>query len=206
MSSRKAPFTEMRTAYDRYVTVVRFGLVTVAVSLTALLFFWPLLREGERSFVLNEERMQRAGKTVRIVSPAYEGTDSLNRLFTVSAARAEQSSPDDPTVDLEEIAARMDLGDGRVATARAADGVYDTDLEVLQMPGAMQFTTSDGYRLEAQGARVDLAEKMVTSDRPVRGEGPLGHIVAQRFTIDIDARKAVFEGNVRMRTVPAQTE
>lgn len=206
MPGDAARLLEHRTAYDRYVAAMRIGLIAAAVLLTVLLALWPLLREGESSFVLNEETMRSAAEKIQILRPRYEGTDSLNRLFAITAERAEQSSPDDPTVLLESIAARMELGEGRSATATADDGVYDTDREVLQVPESMHLTTSDGYRLDAQEATVDLVNKMIVSDRPVEGEGPLGHIKANRFTIDIDARKAVFEGDVRMRTTPARRE
>lgn len=206
MSGEDARLIEHRTAYDRYVAVMRIVLIAAAALLTALLALWPLLREGESSFVLNEETMRSAAERVEILRPRYEGTDSLNRLFTVTAERAEQSSPDDPTVMLEGLAARMELGEGRLATATADGGVYDTDREVLRVPDSMQLRTSDGYRLDAQDARIDLVNKMIVSERPVEGEGPLGQIEANRFTIDIDARKAVFEGDVRMRTIPARRE
>jgi len=201
-----AAFTPVHTAYDRYVAVMRVTLGLGAAVLAALLFLWPLMRDEERSFVLNEERMRPAGETIRIVGPVYRGTDARDRLFTVAAEQAVQSSADDPLVALEGIAARMELGESRFATATAEDGVYDTDDEILSVPGPMMLETSDGYRLNAQAARVDLADKIVSSDQPVEGLGPLGRIEAQSFTIDIDGRKAVFEGNVRMRTTPAGRE
>jgi len=206
MPEEDARLLEHRTAYDRYIAVMRIVLIAAALSLTALLALWPLLREGESSFVLNEETMRSAADRVEILQPRYEGTDSLNRLFSVSAKRAEQSSPDDPTVMLEGIAARMELGESQEAAAAAQGGIYDTDREVLQVPGKMELSTSDGYRLESRAATIDLVNKMVVSDQPVEGEGPLGHIEANRFTIDIDGRKAVFEGDVRMRTIPARRE
>jgi len=200
--SAHAAIRPVRTGYDVYVRCMRIALPAAAIALAGVMLFWPLLSSEERSFVLNEETMRRGGETIRIVAPSYRGTDDRGRLFTVSAERAVQESPDDASVTLEGIEAFMELGGGRSASVEAEGGVYDTDAETVRVPGEMTLTTSDGYRLEGRNARVDLADKMVISEEPVTGRGPLGEIRADRFTLDIDGRKAVFEGNLRMRTTP----
>jgi len=196
----------VRTAYDTYVRIMRVALVAASAALAGALALWPLLRDEERSFVLNEEAMRPGDEAVRIVGPTYRGTDDRDRMFTIAAERAVQASPDDPIVTLEGIDAYMELDADRSAAVQAAGGIYDTREETVRVPGGMTVTTSDGYRLEGRAATVDLAGKMVSSDQPVSGRGPLGRIQAERFSLDIDGRKAVFEGNVRMHTTPERRQ
>ncbi len=192
------------TPYDRYVAFMRPALVFIAVLSAGLSFLWPLLSRDETSFVFNQDHMERGEKEVRILGPTYSGTDAVNRLFTIRAEEAVQSSPDAPKVVLSGLVATMDLGDGRKASATAEEGIYDTATESVQVPGLMHLETSDGYRLDSYGTRLDLREKLVKSVRPVEGVGPLGRVRADGFVLDIDERKAVFEGNVKMRTTPAR--
>lgn len=192
------------TPYDRYVAFMRPTLILIAVLSMALSFLWPLFSRDETSFVFNQETMERGEKEVRILGPTYSGTDAINRLFTIRAEEAYQSSPEAPKVVLSGLVATMDLGDGRMASATAEEGIYDTATESVQVPGLMHLETSDGYRLDSYGARLDLRKKLVESVRPVEGVGPLGRVRADGFVLNIDARKAVFEGNVKMRTTLAR--
>ncbi len=194
------------TRYDRYVMVMRILLPAIALAMAVFTFLWPLLHRPETSFVLNREKLQRGGEEVRIVGPVYRGTDSLGRLFTLAAREAVQSTPDAPLVVLHDMRARMDFPDQRVARVTAGEGRYEKASGTVRIPGALEFETSDGYALTARDAIIDLRARTIRSDRPVHGRAPLGEIEAQRFFIDIAARKAVFEDGVRAHTTPAPRE
>ncbi|RMD88421.1 MAG: hypothetical protein D6807_05790 [Alphaproteobacteria bacterium] len=191
------------TRYDRFVAFMRIFLPALAVILAGMTFLWPLLHRPETSFVLNKEKLRRGDEEVRIIGPVYRGTDSLGRLFTLAAQEAVQSSPDAPRVALSGMTAEMLLGDGREARVTALAGSYDKATGLVHIPGELRFETSDGYALTAEDAVIDLRAKTIHSDRPVRGRAPLGTISAERFLIDVAARKAVFEGGVRAHTTPA---
>lgn len=191
------------TRHDRFVRAMRLLLPAFAAILALLTFLWPLLGAGEDSFVLRRESMQRGGEEVRIVAPVYRGTDNRDRAFALHAAEALQSSADTPVVGLADMRAEMALADDRQATVSAGNGRYDKDAATVEVPGKVSLETSDGYNLEASAARLALGEKTLSSSEPVSGKTPLGQISADGFEIDIDERKAVFEGRVRLRTTPA---
>ncbi|WP_281300955.1 MULTISPECIES: LPS export ABC transporter periplasmic protein LptC [unclassified Iodidimonas] len=191
------------TAYDRYVRLMKPLLIFVAVLSAGLSFLWPLFVDEKSSFVFNRETMPRGDQEVRVVGATYRGTDEHNRLFFISAREAVQSSPDAPRVALQELRAQMTLEEGRTAEVVAESGIYDTASQSIEVPGLMHMETSDGYRLDSFGARLDLEKKIISSDRPVEGTGPLGSLRADSFTLDIDQRLMKLDGNMRMRTVPA---
>ncbi len=204
--SRAPAIGRIVTRYDRYVGVMRILLPAVALVMAVFTFLWPLLHRPATSFVLNREKMQRGGEEVRIVGPVYRGTDSLGRLFVLAAREAVQSTPDAPLVVLHDMTARMDFPDDRVARVAAAEGRYEKASGTVRIPGELRFETTDGYALSARDAVIDLRGKTIRSDKPVHGRAPLGEIEAQRFFIDIAARKAVFEDGVRAHTTPAPRE
>lgn len=191
------------TRHDRFVRAMRLLLPTFAGVVALLTFLWPLLGAREDSFVLRRESMQRGGEEVRITAPVYRGTDNRDRAFALHAAEALQPTIDTPLVGLSDMRAEMVMSDDRHAVVSAANGRYDKDAATVEVPGAVSLVTSDGYNLEASGARLTLGEKKLASSEPVSGKTPLGQISADSFEIDIDERKAVFEGRVRLRTTPA---
>lgn len=191
------------TRYDRFVAVMRVMLPLSAGTIALLTFLWPLLGAGEESFVLRRDTMRRGGEEVRILAPVYRGTDNRDRAFSLHAAEALQGSIDTPLVGLSDMRAEMAMADNRTASVDAARGTYNKEEATVDVPGAVSFVTSDGYNLQASGTRLALDKKIIVSSEPVSGMTPLGQISADSFEIDIDERKAVFEGRVRLRTTPA---
>ncbi|GER01987.1 hypothetical protein JCM17845_26100 [Iodidimonas gelatinilytica] len=194
------------TAYDRYVAFMRPALILLAIASAGLSFLWPLFVEKDSSFVFNRETMQRGEREVRVLGPIYRGTDESNRLFSIQADEAVQTSPDAPRIALTGLKANMDLGEGRTAFVAAEKGIYDTSTETVEVVGPMHLETSDGYSLEGTGAMLDLKNKIITSDQPVEGVGPLGQMRGDRITLDVNEQKAVLEGAVKMKTIPAKSQ
>ena len=195
----------MTTGPDRYQRFVRWMRIVVpaaVVALAVVTLLWPLAKDTEVSFLLSHDDVARSDDQVRMVNPRYQGTDAIDRQFTVSARSGVQNTPDAPAVSLDGIMASMERGAGISAHAEADAGLYLVDDQRLKLDGEVVFETGDGYRLVARQAEVDLARRIARGDAPVTGSGPLGVFEAQRFEIRVDAREAIFDGGVRMHIDP----
>lgn len=192
-----------RTGYDRFVRAMRIGSLASAGLLALALFLWPLLDRTETSFLLNRDRLERSGLEIRIVSPVFRGADSAGRPFEVAADSALRASPDARDIRLDDMTARLSLDAVRSAEIHAPNAVYDTLSRTVLIHNGLRLETSDGYQLDGGRARVDLDRRILESNEPISGTGPLGAFEADGVRFDLEAAHAVFQGNFRMRTVPA---
>ncbi|MFZ5610003.1 MAG: LPS export ABC transporter periplasmic protein LptC [Pseudomonadota bacterium] len=188
--------------YDRFIAIMRIVLPAIALALALLVVGWPLFNPREMSFLLAIDKVRLSPEQMRMIKPRYFGVDSAGRPFIIEAASALQHSGDDEKVSLSEISAYMTLNEGVEVVSHANEGAYYPERKTLGLVGAVTVTASNGYRLAAADASIDLETRRVTSARPVVGEGPLGHFEAQGFDADIDQDRLAFLGGVKAHIVP----
>lgn len=187
--------------YDQFVKVMRVALPAASVALLLAIVVWPLVSGQEMSFVLSKDRVEVSPERLRMEAPRYRGTDSQGRPFEISAASAVQQTSATPVVELNDVAARMELPNDAVQV-NADHGSYNLEQEQLKVTGPLVLTTEGGYRLVTRDATVDLPAKIAYGSDGVEGNGPLGSFTAQRFRADIDKETVVFEGRTHMRITP----
>ena len=76
-----------------------------------------------------------------------------------------------------------------------------SDLEIVRVPGALQFQSADGYRMDTSAVGVDLKARTIISDGAVTGQMPLGTFSAGSMRADLNARTVALTGRARLRIV-----
>ncbi len=204
--SQQSSHIATNKAYDRYVTLMQVGLTLVAAILAILIAFWPMINSDEMSFTLSYDDVITSDDVIRMKKPKYTGTDAIDRLFTVEASEGVQLNPNEPVVQLNDIAAEMELDAGRVANAYSDIGTYSLNNNQLTMAGDVHMHTTDGYAFKANEAIFDLNNKYVQSTKAVNGNGPLGAFSANGFYVDVDRKLVIFNGKVTLRINPLGEE
>jgi lipopolysaccharide export system protein LptC len=189
--------------YDLFVKVMKEALPAMSLALLGTLVIWPLANTREFSFLVSKDRVESSAERMRMEQPVYRGTDSNGRAFEIKADRAVQRSSEDPTVELINIAARLDTADGQIAVT-AAKGSFNLPSQQLTVSGPVDLGRTDGTRITTGDALVDLRSRTVRSLSPIGGTGPLGRFQADRFQVDLKGTSATLQGNVRMRITPSR--
>ena len=201
-SRRFVALAKSGNAYDRYVLAMRLFLTVLAATLLAILGLWPAFQDDEVSFTLSYEDVAASDDQIRMINPRYVGKDAFDRVFTIAAASGLQDSPDDPRIRLEKISASLDLEENVQMMATSRSGTYFVDQGYLELGGDVVLETTDGYRFTGGTARFDLTRHTASSEQEIAGYGPLGHFQAGSFQIQIDEKRVIFEGGVRMQLDP----
>ena len=186
------------SAHDRIVKTLRVVLPMGVGVLGALLALAPFTNSDELSFVLDKDRVDVAKERLRVTEALYRGEDKQGRPFSLSAGSAVQKTSAEPIIDLNQLQARILLSDGP-AQIRAGRGLYDMDAERVRVPGAVQVSGADGYRLTTGGVVIDLGDRTLASDDPVNGRTSLGTFRADRLRADLGARTVTLTGNAKLR-------
>ena len=167
-------------------------------ALLAYLLLSPLSEKKEVSFLLDKNKVEAARERLKVQRAEYRGLDNRGRPFTVEAQQAVQATSDVPVVDINGMAARIQLDEGP-AKLEAERGRYDMDKQQVDVLGPILFTAADGYRLETRDVTIDLSKQTLASGGGVEGRMPLGRFTARGMQVDLPQRRVVLTGGVRLR-------
>ena len=135
--------------------------------------------------------------TVRMVNPRFTGRDSAAQPYIITAEAAVRRADEEAITRLETPRMEFVAETGKPSSFVTADnGVYDTEVETLDLFGTVQFRSSSGYLFTTSHAKAYVAEGRVMGDQPINGDGPLGKVDAQMFEIWDSGARIVFKTNV----------
>jgi len=186
--------------HDFVIRILKVLLPAGVGVLLAYLFLSPLGKNREISFLLDKNKVDVAQERLKVETAQYRGQDNKGRPFVIDAKRALQPSSADPVVQIEGMAARIELSDGPAAF-EAQNGRYNLETQKVDVLGPILFSAADGYRLETRDVAVDLNSHSVTSGEGVEGQMPLGRFTARQMTVDLPSRTVVLSGRARLHIV-----
>ena len=189
-------------AWNSFVVIMRIILPVTAVVFGLTALSWPFLQEQEVSFTLSREEVAKSDGVVVMKDLAYVGTLDDMQIFRLEAEEGLQDSPTAPVIKLSTIKASMALPDGVLVSFRAGEGVYETQPEILSIAETVTLETTNGYRLNMNGAMINIKEQTAIGYGPIIGITPVGALSADRIEIKADDQEANFMGRVRLRIEP----
>jgi lipopolysaccharide export system protein LptC len=140
---------------------------------------------------------------LRVDDAMYRGQDNRGRPFSLVAGAAVQRSNTVPIVELDDLTARIMLPEGP-AELSAPSGTYRIDAERVSIPGIVQFTAADGYRIGARNVTIDLPTRTMLGEGRVTGVIPAGSFSAESIRADLETRTLVLAGHARLSMIPGQ--
>ncbi len=145
-----------------------------------------------------------SGSTITMEQPRLSGYNSQRRAYEVIATRAEQDIGAPQKIDLNQLAARMQLeGDGW-ARLESNQGLFDSDSQMLRLNKDVVVTSNTGYKADMNSADVNLEAGHVVSNEPVKVTLDAGTLNADRMEILNGGDLIIFQGRVRMNLKPAK--
>jgi lipopolysaccharide export system protein LptC len=187
-------------AHDYLVRALKILLPAGVGVLLAYLLLSPLGKDREISFLLDKNKVDVAKERLKVQQAQYRGQDNKGRAFTIDAQRALQPSSTDPVVQIEGMAANIQLEDGP-ASIEAKNGRYNMDTQKVDVLGPILFSAADGYKLQTRDVSVDLAKSSLVSGDGVEGQMPLGRFTAGKMEVDLPSRTVVLTGRARLHIV-----
>lgn len=203
LRSARQRFAAPGGSHDRVVGLLAKVLPMGIGVIAALMLITPLSPRGEISFLLDRTKVAVIEDRLRVDNAMYRGSDAEGRPFSLTAGEAVQRSAREGIVRMRDLVARILLEEGP-ASVRAEAGRYDIREEIVDVPGGVEVTYADGYRLVARGVTVDLPEKRLVGSGGVSGAIPAGTFSANRLVADLDARTVSLAGGARLSMVPGK--
>ena len=184
------------SAYSRVVFLGK-RLLLLLIAATIGVMVWIASDNGPESGkrivfsgVTKNEEMQNV-----MLSPNYQGLDADGNPYTVIADKATQTDKD--RVSLDDITADMVRKDGGWLSLAAKTGEINTSTNQVWLgEGVALFY--DGYEMRTERAQIDMKQGNAYGDAPVEGQGPMGTLTADSFSVTGQGNSIRFNGSVRM--------
>ena len=188
--ARVALAGERWRARSRRVKLYRRVLPIVILVLAGGALTWTVFR----TVMSGVERKASESREIRLDNPMFHGQDAQGRSFVIGA----QGAIRDPATGYFRLVGpllRLNLG-GRKTTELTADGgtYIETQRKVVIGPNVKISDGGSGFVLTTPEAVVDTNTGVVTGDKGVQGQGPLGTINASSYAIYDQGQRVVFSG------------
>ncbi len=185
--------------YSRFVRTMRYALPALALIIVVIVMAWPKM-EAKITPVTPENvaQNQQPATQNELINPRFEGVDSQNNPYTLSATRAVQSTHNPDILLLDTPVGDVSLSTTEKLVITANKGHYRQNAGQLFLEGNVKAKHSTGYDLDTTRLTIDTKARSTRTDQPVKIVGPAGTLDAT----GLDARNAeglvVFTGPAKM--------
>lgn len=188
--ARVAQAGERWRTRSRRVKLYRRVLPILILMLAGGALTWTVFR----TVMSGVERKASESREIRLDNPMFHGQDAQGRSFVIGA----QGAIRDPATGYFRLVGpllRLNLG-GRKTTELTADGgtYIETQRKVVIGPNVKISDGGSGFVLTTPEAVVDTNTGVVTGNKGVQGQGPLGTINASSYAIYDQGQRVVFSG------------
>lgn len=190
--------------YSGFVGLMRYLVPGMAAALLGLVVGWPLISGGEEGFHMPLGEDAGIDGRLTMLNASYRGTDAKNRPFAIRGDEAFQPESNSPIVHLSGIEADIfaHQARSRMLTMTANEGLYQRDVELLDLEGDVTVRSDAGHEFRTASAHVDLPAGIASGEEPVSGKGPHGLLEAGNFALMERGQIMTFGGRVRMTLFP----
>ncbi|MBX2832282.1 MAG: LPS export ABC transporter periplasmic protein LptC [Rhodospirillales bacterium] len=163
------------------VTLLKFVLPLIALTLMALVVLWPQIEQVQDSgfrlgFSTSPEDLM---ENVAMSNPRFFGVDGKRQPFTVTAreaVEAPEAAGRSDHVYLDAPQADITLADGSWIALTANEGFYTEVDGMLDLVGTVNMYHDNGFEIHTEEAEVEMNLGNASGDVPVNGQGPFGTI------------------------------
>jgi lipopolysaccharide export system protein LptC len=176
---------------SRRVKLYRRVLPIVILVLAGGALTWTVFR----TVMSGVERKASQSREIRLDNPMFHGQDAQGRSFVVGAEGAVRD-PETGRFRLNGPVLRLNLGGTKITELTADAGIYNETARTVTLgPNVKISDGGSGFTMVTPEAVVDTSTGVVTGDKGVQGQGPLGTISASSYAIYEQGGRVTFSGS-----------
>jgi len=164
-------------SYSRYVSLMKVILPVGIIAALGLTFVWPYLISYDKEELVLIDSSQPEIQENRMIRPHYVSTDAKGQPFQVDAEWAKQNTQ--TNTDLINPSGAIETEEGETLNLQAKEGHYNSETKALDLEGKVTLTSTDGYHVQTEKARVSFDNSVIEGDSIIEGEGPSGNLRGQ---------------------------
>lgn len=183
------------------IRLTKWFLLGCGVLTVSSIFAWPYVGgfvgdDGRIKVTISENLGTKTALTA--VNTQFLGRDSQQRLVEINAKQATPTDKEFSNVGLDKPTAAIALENGESLAVESSDGTYDRENNQLVLKGDVKLTSTDGYDIQTQEAKVSLETNYIETDKHVVGFGPTGTLEAEGMQVDQANGKIILKGKSKL--------
>jgi lipopolysaccharide export system protein LptC len=190
--------------HSRLVRVCRRGipvaLLVVLIAVVANAYLKPL----EILAKLQLDRFVLNGPKINMDAPHIAGYTRDGRPYDLTALTASQDLTNPGVLEMADVLAHVTMQDRSKMELTAKTGVYDTKADLMELKTNIVITTSTGYVVHLDEAKIDNKAGRIVSSRPVAVTMTNGTIDAKGLEVIENGDVIRFTNGVETHMVPQQ--
>jgi len=197
----------MFRAARRHSRMVRFyrgaipvSLIVILATIAAVAYFQP--QRLLAKLPVDPGRVFLSDKGINMEAPRLGGFTRDGRPYDLTATGAAQSLTNPGVLDLKEVKARIQMQDKTTVNITAATGTYDTKGDTMVLRTNVVITSSAGYSVKLNEAKVDVKTNRIRSDQGVEVTLSNGWVKSKRLEVSDNGDVMNFEGDVDFYLAP----
>ena len=193
--------------HSHVVAWLKVILPLAALVLLSSLFLISQNRTPEGELPFSKKDLAEMAARQRVDNPDFSSVTDDGHTIHVVAETAIPRDGDTDLIDTTVLNGTLETREGETIWVTSDTGTMHPTTSVVDLAGNVEITSSTGYTLKTQEMTADIEATSMETFAPVRIQGPLGTIDAERMTLrshpdDPNALTAVFKGNVKLIYVP----
>ena len=189
--------------HSRFVRLCRgaipVSLMAILASIAAIAYFKP---QRFISLPIDPAKVVLSGSKINMEKPTLGGFTRDGRPYELTATAAAQDLTNPTVLELKDVQAKITMVDKSTVTLTAATGSYDTKGDSMLLRTNVVVTSSSGYSVRLDEAKLDVKTNRIISDQGVEVMLSNGTVKANRLEVSDNGDTMRFEGNVDVTLVP----
>lgn len=179
-------------AYSRFIYTMRFVLPLFVFMVFILLMVWPAIKAQKIT-----AKMAESVPNLVVENLKFSGLDTKNQPYSLTAARALQSTDSINFTDLEKPQGEFSLNNGSWLSGQADLGRFDQLNKRLWLGGGVRLFYDRGLQFSTSELQLDIGKNLAWSKKPVLIQGDFGEIQGQGFYVMDSGNVVVITGKSR---------
>jgi lipopolysaccharide export system protein LptC len=181
--------------------MLKFVLPVLAVLIAAGFFGYTYVVSPNDVVMEIEAQTIENGKIV-MANPKLSGVTKEQRPYSMTALRAIQDFAEQSVIELEKIDARLPFDSDSWATIEAERGIYNSQLNTLELPNPISIKSDGGLVASLESAYIDVGKGEMTTTRPVEISLDGSRITSDSMRVVDNGKVLIFEKRVRVSIDP----
>lgn len=139
---------------------------------------------------------------IRMVGARFQGRVEDGRSFLIGAREAARDERQPNRVSLVEPIMVVGAGTATPRRLMARMGVYDEQTRLLRLTGDVRIDDGLGNKVASNDITIDTRTGTAVGQRGIEGDGPVGQVSADSYSVKDKGDRIEFRGRVRTRVNP----
>ncbi|MFP3945127.1 MAG: LPS export ABC transporter periplasmic protein LptC [Alphaproteobacteria bacterium] len=189
--------------HSRIVRMMRVILPALALLVIGVVMLHAFMYKADDTLKLSFAETGPLADDLRMVQPEFSARFGENSPFRITSESAWRDENLPGRVVLNKIEADVNVDGVSWFTLSALKGVLDTEAAQVVLGGGIDLSSGLGYQLRTDALNIDLDKGTITGGAAVTGQGPMGTLRSDGFSVSGEGSRIRFEGNVRVTLLPA---